>query len=73
MSSVLAIYYPRWISNCLESARWLRSGPEYDAWWDERVAKGWGDKRLPMAEREAAALAYLAEAQRLGLLLEVQS
>lgn len=36
LSDPMKRYYPIWIKNYLESARWLRSGKEYEDWYNER-------------------------------------
>lgn len=53
---VLAEYYPKWINNCLESARWLRS-PECETFYKDLELEP-----LTIEEREAKALEYEAKA-----------
>ena len=53
MTNSLTTYWPLWIRNCEESARWLRSGEEYEQWHIERNIIP-----LSIGEREARALQY---------------
>lgn len=48
----LAHLYPVWEANCRESARWLRSGTEIEAWYARRgLAPPSPEKREMMAQR----------------------
>lgn len=57
--NVLAPMYPTWKANCLESARWLRSGAEYEDWHSSR-----GMTPAPLDDREKRALDYEMRAAR---------
>lgn len=59
--NVLAVYYPKWRANCLESARWLRSGEEYEEWHRKR---GLLHLMSTPEEREIEALDYEKRAAR---------
>ncbi len=48
----------QWYKNCIESARWLRSGAEY-----ETTLAQLGNPPLPPEEREKLAQAYEAKAK----------
>lgn len=57
MADPLTPYYARWAANCRESARWLRSGEEYEEWHARR-----GLTADPPNVREEKALKYEADA-----------
>lgn len=58
--NVLAVYYPRWKANCLESARWLRSGKEYEDFCSrfKTVMRTPEERELKAQEYEARAARY---------------
>lgn len=53
----LFCYYQEWHDDCLESARWLRSGQEYEEWMKERNFTA-----IPPERREGLAQEYEARA-----------
>lgn len=53
--------YPQWIANCRESARWLRSGKEYEDFMRTRAPTA---TMLSLQEREKEALRFEAEAEK---------
>lgn len=61
MTNVLKPYYPIWHANCLESARWLRSGQEYEDWHRARsiTPKSIEERERLAQEYEARAVRYL--------------
>lgn len=58
MSDPLKKYYPLWLRNCEESARWLCSGAEYEEWHMSR-------NLVPLTheERRERAQHYLKQAE----------
>lgn len=58
-------YYQKWLEDCLESARWLRSGQEYEDWMTQR-----GFRMNAPEKREEKAKEYEALAERYKKRLE---